>query len=264
MSLTVGAPTSGPKASGPRGQEPGSDTLEELTEEILLAPSHAALWIRAGVPHTLRMFGRVEMHSLYLPPAQPCTAVSRSPDAETPRASDDSTPRVQSLRVSPLLHELILRATQIGVLERDDPEHHALATLVEASIRRAERLATELRMPRDARAYRAAEALLRRPRLDTALERVAADAGASLRTLERIFPRETGLSLGRWRRRAILLDALRRLATADSTAPPSMETLAFDSGYQTASAFVVAFRRELGKPPGTLLQELRRTAPSPR
>lgn len=74
---------------------------------------------------------------------------------------------------------------------------------------------------------------------------LARAAGASPRTLECLFRRETAMPLGRWRRRARLIEALRRLA--DGVA---VTAVALDVGYQTPSAFVAAFRRELATTPG--------------
>ena len=69
-------------------------------------------------------------------------------------------------------------------------------------------------------------------------------AGASRRTLERIFRAETGMSLGQWRRRQKLLRALKLVAAGES-----VKTIAMELGYNGASAFVAMFRRELGQTP---------------
>ena len=66
-----------------------------------------------------------------------------------------------------------------------------------------------------------------------------------MRTLERVFLRETAMPLGRWRRRARLISALRLLAEG-----LDVTRVAVDVGYQASSAFIAAFRRELGTTPG--------------
>jgi len=62
--------------------------------------------------------------------------------------------------------------------------------------------------------------------------------------MERLFRAETSMSLGQWLRRLKLLDALRRLAAGES-----VNTIAFELGYNGASAFIAMFRRELGQTP---------------
>jgi len=68
--------------------------------------------------------------------------------------------------------------------------------------------------------------------------------GASRRSLERVFRANTGMTVGQWRRRLRMLEALRLLA-AGMTAT----AVATRVGYATPSAFGVAFRAELGATP---------------
>ena len=76
-----------------------------------------------------------------------------------------------------------------------------------------------------------------------------ARAGASTRTLERIFRRETGLSLGAWRRRANIMASLDTLLATGSVTDAAMA-----AGYGTPSAYITAFRRELDTTPGGFLR----------
>jgi len=68
--------------------------------------------------------------------------------------------------------------------------------------------------------------------------------GISTRTLERVFA-DIDLSFARWRQRRRILHALRLLA---GDAPVTQVALAV--GYQSPSAFIAAFKRELGVTPG--------------
>src|SRR5258706_16382650 len=69
----------------------------------------------------------------------------------------------------------------------------------------------DLPMPASAAARRAAEQILEGVPACQIAE-LARRVGISSRTLERRFAQETGLTVGRWRRQARLLDALRELA----------------------------------------------------
>jgi AraC-like DNA-binding protein len=77
------------------------------------------------------------------------------------------------------------------------------------------------------------------------LVELARVAGASKRTLERLFLVDTNMSFGRWRQQLSLLHAIRLLAGGDK-----VTTVALDAGYATASAFISMFRRALGTTPG--------------
>ena len=77
------------------------------------------------------------------------------------------------------------------------------------------------------------------------LKQVRKTAGCSKRTLERLFLYETGLTFGKWRQQMRLLHALRLLAAGQS-----VTTVALDVGYDTPSAFIAMFRRNLGATPG--------------
>ena len=100
-------------------------------------------------------------------------------------------------------------------------------------------------MPRDARAVRVATQIRDAPDARHTLGDVAHDAGASARTIERIFRHETGLSFGTWRQRARLARALQLLADDATVTQAAMAV-----GYDSVSAFVAAFRRSVGTTPG--------------
>jgi AraC-like DNA-binding protein len=82
------------------------------------------------------------------------------------------------------------------------------------------------------------------------LDEWSAAAGASSRTLARLFRKETGMSFGAWRQQARLLDALRRLATGEA-----VTNVALDLGYASPSAFTSMFRRTLGRAPSRYFME---------
>ena len=70
------------------------------------------------------------------------------------------------------------------------------------------------------------------------------ESGVSVRTLERLFQRETGLTFGKWRQQLRLLHALRLLAAGQP-----VTAVAIDVGYESVSAFIVMFKRTLGVTP---------------
>lgn len=77
------------------------------------------------------------------------------------------------------------------------------------------------------------------------LQDLAVESGASLRTLQRCFSEETGFSIEAWRQKARLIHAAAALASG-----ASVTAAAFDCGYDSASAFIAAFRKQFGVTPG--------------
>jgi len=66
----------------------------------------------------------------------------------------------------------------------------------------------------------------------------------SVRTLHRLFQRQTGTRIGYWRQQVRLLAALERLARGDKVVD-----VAPGHGYPRQNAFAVMFRRHVGMPP---------------
>jgi AraC-like DNA-binding protein len=195
-----------------------------------VVPPHRAVWIPAGVAFSVRMTGRVTVRTLFF----------------RPRLRARGLPRTcAALDVSPLVRELVLEASRRNTLRRDSPADRRLARLLLDHLATLPAAPLQLPRPRDPRAVRAAERLIDDPAGIEAPDAIARAAGASKRTLERLFVAETAMTLGRWRRRLRMVEALRLLAEGHP-----VTRVALDVGYGTPSAFVAAFRRELGRTPG--------------
>jgi AraC-like DNA-binding protein len=65
-----------------------------------------------------------------------------------------------------------------------------------------------------------------------------------VRTLERLFQTETGMTFGKWRQQLRLLHALRLLA-----ADRAVTAVALEVGYDSPSAFIAAFKSLFGTTP---------------
>ena len=77
-----------------------------------------------------------------------------------------------------------------------------------------------LPLPKDRRARALTERLLATPADPAPLANLACHAGASLRTLQRLFPTETGLTLEAWRQRARLITGAASLSSGASVRRP--------------------------------------------
>jgi AraC-like DNA-binding protein/quercetin dioxygenase-like cupin family protein len=193
-----------------------------------LVPADRAVWIPAGTRHTLVMRAPISMRSLFV--ARP--AVKHAPPLRT-------------IAVTPLVRELIVHITKLGALDRAVPAQARLAGVLLDQLAAAEDIALELPSPIDPRARRFADLVTASPGDPTAP--LARKAGASLRTLERCFQNDTGLSLGEWRRRVRLFHALHALQGG-----ASVTEVALDVGYASVSAFSQAFAKQFGASPSKL------------
>lgn len=194
-----------------------------------IVPPHRAVWVPAGVEHTEYMFAPVSMRTLYV----------------VPRLARALPRRCEAVNVSNLLRELILHASRFGALDRKVPvQARAIGVLLDA-LADVSAVPLQLPLPRDPRARRLADALRAAPDDAAPLARAAKRAGASRRTLERLFVAETGMTVGDWRRRVRLLHAVRLLAEGEP-----VTTAALAVGYTSVSAFIAVFKEAFGTTPG--------------
>jgi AraC-like DNA-binding protein len=96
-------------------------------------------------------------------------------------------------------------------------------------------------------AQRVADALVADPAGTPRIRDLAGQVGVSDRTLERGFAADAGMALGEWRQRARIARAIALLAGG-----MAVKDVALEVGYETPSAFVVAFKKYVGMTPGKI------------
>jgi len=202
--------------------------LIDTREATWLVPPQRAVWMPPKTAHRVRTSTAVGMRTLYIRPA----AVKRMPKT------------CEVFEVTPLLRELILRATELP-MEYDErgPAGRVMRLLLD-ELASLPRLPYNLPMPKTAPLAAICARLVETPNEAATLEDLAARHGTTARTLARHFRRQTGMSFAEWRRRARLLRALGWIAESR----PIVE-VALELGYESPSAFSAMFRRELGVPP---------------
>lgn len=192
-------------------------------------PAHQALWIPSHSFHD--MFSNVPVRALIL-------------FVHAPLA--DALPReCVVMTVSPLLREMFVKAVSNGNDYPEEGSEVRLALSMLDELREMKPNRFHVPMAKDRRLLRVMQQLIEDPGNESRLDEFAANAGASVRTLARLFTRETGLSFSAWRRRLRLLQAIERLEQGCS-----VSEIALDLGYSTPSAFIAMFRRTLGVSPG--------------
>ena len=206
---------------------------------VWMLPSRRALLIAPGVVHELSMQSTVRMRTLYIEAG----------------AAAAFGPGCKVIEVSALLRELIL-ALVAEPIEYPVPgpgEH--LAALILHALKAAETVPIAIPWPRDRRLLAVCDAIVREPGRRHRIDELAAGAGASGRTLMRLFPSETGLHFRQWVQQVHLADAFCRLARGESVA-----RIAAALGYASPSAFSAMFRRILGHTPQHYLNDWRHRA----
>jgi len=193
-----------------------------------VVPTHRAVWIPAGVPHTITMSGTVAMRTLYPKPRLATTL---------PRGCS-------VVQVSPLLKELILHACTLASLDKKIPWQGHLVQVIVHQLEAIRMVPLQLPNPSDPRAFRVATMLLENPGDRRALRALCKAAGTSKRTVERLFQDDIGMTFGKWRQQLRLMQAMRLLAEG-----AKVTHAALDSGYSTPSAFISMFRKTLGTTP---------------
>ncbi len=193
-----------------------------------VVPPNRAVWVPAGVEHGIELSGRVFVQTLYFA----TTIKAELPD------------RCCAVNVSPLLRELIHHTISLGVLNRDVRSQANLIGFLVDQMCALPMIPLQLPLPTDERARRAATWIRENPDHSGSLKQISKRVSASVRTLERLFQKETGMTFGKWRQQLRLLHALRLLA-----AGRPVTAAALDVGYDSASAFIAAFKKFFGTTP---------------
>jgi AraC-like DNA-binding protein len=232
----------------------------EAEQHSYIVPPQRAVWVPPGVEHAVTVVERAELRTLYLTPPAPGAGPRRLDGAE---AGDWSRCRV--LEVSPLLRELVLQLAHApdapdardttttpdalaGTGSAPAGRENALAALVCDELARARPLSLGVELPADKRLLALCEAVIDDPVRHATLDAWAGEAGASARTVARLFRQELGTSFVQWRRQVLLAKAL---SMAAQRRP--MAHIASALGYASASAFSAMVRRSAGLPPRRLL-----------
>jgi AraC-like DNA-binding protein/mannose-6-phosphate isomerase-like protein (cupin superfamily) len=209
-----------------------------------LVPPSRALWIPAGVDHSLTIVEDADLRTLaVVQPHGRC-----GPDVA--RSQEPAWRQCRVLEVSDLLRALVLAMDtrpdgSIPALGTDELQRERrLGALVLDELRRARPVRLGVALPTDKRLRAMCEAVLDDPARHTTLEAWARDSGASTRTVARLFRQELGTTFVQWRQQVLLAKAL---ALAARKLP--MGTIAAELGYASPSAFTAMVRRSVGAPP---------------
>jgi len=203
--------------------------LLETQSASFFIPPTTALTMKADVVHTIKMLGPVAMRALFL-----------RDDAAS--YLDDE---IKIISVSPLLRELIVAACGEPLNWEIGGRGDQIVSLALGEIVRASPLELSLPTPTDPRLRKITDVLRNDPSDSKSQSQWAESAGASERTIARLFRKETGMTFAQWRLQAQMTLAMTALATGAS--PKQAASIV---GFKSQPAFGAAFRRFFGITPG--------------
>ncbi len=196
---------------------------------VWLIPPGRALWIQGGTHHAFNVRRSAEVIVLYIDPLiDPLGGGSKCFVAE----------------VGGLMKELMRSCAGLAWDYQSGSEADRLTAVLIDQVKYLKLQPLDLPMPSDPRAIKLARILKKEAANRESIAVLATRIGASKRTLERLFEKETGVSLGLWRFRQKMIYSLELLARGESVSNTSI-----DVGYDSPSAFVVAFKSFFGQTP---------------
>jgi AraC-like DNA-binding protein len=202
-----------------------SGTMQVSTQAgSWLVPPQLAVWAPAGVSHRIDILSDTDLWMIYWQPA-----------AAREWAAAKSLDRAFALRVTKLLRALIFAA-----FEADEAGEKAalVVRLILHELTETPDAPTFLPLPGSAIGRRVADLAVGDPRMHLDIAELASRAATSVRTISRLFPAETGLTLKAWRQRARIVLAIEQLS-----AGLAVSQVAARAGFASTAGFCTAFRQ---------------------
>lgn len=168
-----------------------------------------------------------------------------APDASTKLPSATET-----VGISPLLRELIRAAVDVRQPYVTGTRDGRVMRLILDELRELPVLPLHLQMPADPRLLQICERLQERLNDSSTMAEWAKRLAVDVKTIQRLFVKETGMTFGQWRQQARLLRALELLATGEKVID-----IALALGYESPGAFATMFRKQFGQTPSQFFAE---------
>ncbi|GAB1577765.1 AraC family transcriptional regulator [Bordetella petrii] len=197
-----------------------------------MVPPTTGVWLGPQVEHRLVMRSRARVLGIFVAGGGP----------GLPRADG-------VINISSLLRALIQRIADAGLAIGAQRHGRLMAALLLEELQRQTTLPFHLPWPAQARLARVCEALAADPGHPHGVDDWAAALAMSARTFHRHFQQDTGMTFGRWRQRLRLMRALDALLRG----APILQ-VALDHGYQSHSAFTLAFKQHFGLAPSKFMR----------
>lgn len=194
-----------------------------------IVPPERAVWMPPGMEHAVKAVTQARARFLYLDPV----VFNHLPDSVT------------VIHMTSLMRECLLSFLTLPRLyDEQGSAPHLLAIMVN-ELRKVPVMPLHLPEPESPRLREATAELVANLAAPPKLTRLAGHAGLSVRSFERHFLRETGLTWRKWVSQARLMEAISQLSNG-----VRVGDVAHALGYEGSSAFVAMFKKATGHTPG--------------
>ena len=214
----------------------GRGTMHLITSNASwIIPQQRIIWIPPGHPHSVR-----------------CHGLSGSWKIMTPQSYSKFLPKAVSVLQT---SNLLVAALDALPVERKSISPSKLRLLIEViklELQSAKSESFGVTLPRTQQFDKLVDTLLEHPEDLRGINEWAKAVGMSRRTFTRKFIAETGSTFGQWRKALLLGKALDLLSEGSSVSETAIEL-----GYSGPSAFVEAFRKRFGIPPGQFFKSVK-------
>jgi len=214
-----------------RGQLLWAETgVLSITSEstIWVLPSTHAVWIPSYIPHQVNCETQAQLRNLYIDPAYPIRQDEKS---------------IVMLTMSHLLREVILKLTDTKkALTEQQIKNLGLVAIDELEVLKP--FNNNIHSGKDLRLQRLINHIVQHPNEHFSLPDLSNIAGASVRTVERLFKSETGMTFRQWRSRFKLMNSLALIAQGKTST-----FIAHELGYKSVSSFISTFKTQFGCTP---------------
>ena len=206
----------------------------ETEHDLWIVPPQGAVWIPGGLRHRAKCSGNPRGFVVFIEPG----TVENLPETYC------------TMSVSPFLRALLERTAALPQNYSHESAASRLIAVLLDEIIAAPLEWLHLPMPTDTRLLALANTMLSLPSERITLAQWACRLNMSERNLSRLFAKETGFSINRWRRQMHIVKALPLLAQG-----LSIQVIADQLGYESSGAFVTMFRKATGTPPRRFIAE---------
>ena len=214
----------------------GRGTMQLITPNAAwVIPQQRIVWIPPGQLHSVR-----------------CHGLSGSWKIMTPHSYGAFLPKAVSVLQSSRLLVAALEALPKEQESIPDCKRKLLIEVIELELRFAKSEFFGVTLPRTAPFGPLVDTLLEAPEDTRGIDEWAKTVGMSRRTFTRAFAAETGSTFGQWKKALLLGKSLRLLSEGWSVSETAIEL-----EYSSPSAFVEAFRKRFGTPPGRFFKSVK-------
>lgn len=203
-------------------------------EDCWVIPKNRGIWIEKGVEHSLSAIGHVELNTIFIDPLY--------------RANLPSDTAI--FHVSNLLKELMNSIVLLSNTDIKSIRYKRITELILDELTIMEAFDFRVPIPLNKELNELCQQILQRLDHPWAVIDVAKKLGISERTVSRKFVKNIGMSFSEWLRRQRLLKGMELLASGSSVLDTAVAV-----GYDSQSAFCIAFKSRVGVPPSEYMSK---------